>query len=101
MDNQDINKAIAFLADKVSKYHERLLAVERDLKRHEENSQKHCCEDCTLKSNYSPVSLTVPGILTTRMVISLALVEAQGLPQSLQLPVACSSLSTSALQFLQ
>ena len=29
------------------------------------------------------------------------LVEAQGLPQSLQLPVACSSSSTSALQFLQ
>ena len=49
MDNQDINKAIAFLADKVSKYHERLLALERDLKRHEENSQKHCCEDCTCK----------------------------------------------------
>ena len=33
MGKEDINKAIAYLADKVSKYHERLLAAERDLKR--------------------------------------------------------------------
>ena len=33
MENEDINKAIAYLADKVSKY-ERLLAAERDLERH-------------------------------------------------------------------
>jgi len=31
---QEVLKAIAVLADKVSRYHERLLAVERDHKRH-------------------------------------------------------------------
>ena len=35
MDNQEVLKAIAVLADKVSRYHERLLAVERDQHRHE------------------------------------------------------------------
>jgi hypothetical protein len=30
MDNQEVLKAIAVLADKVSRYHERLLASERD-----------------------------------------------------------------------
>ena len=34
MENQEILKAIAVLADKVSRYHERLLALERDYKRH-------------------------------------------------------------------
>jgi|TARA_E500000081_G_scaffold107290_1_gene108999 hypothetical protein len=34
MDNQEVLKAIAVLADKVSRYHERLLALERDHKRH-------------------------------------------------------------------
>ena len=34
MDNQEVLKASAVLADKVSRYHERLLAVERDHKRH-------------------------------------------------------------------
>ena len=34
MDNQEILKAIAVLADKVSRYHERLLAVERDHTKH-------------------------------------------------------------------
>ena len=51
MENEDINKAIAYLADKVSKYHERLLAAERDLKRHVKNSEQHCCDDCTCKKN--------------------------------------------------
>ena len=46
MENEDINKAIAYLADKVSKYHERLLAAERDLERHLNDSEKHRCEDC-------------------------------------------------------
>ena len=41
MDNEDINKAIAYLADKVSKYHERLLAVERDMERHLKNGDHH------------------------------------------------------------
>ncbi len=46
MENEDINKAIAYLADKVSKYHERLLAIERDVERHLNDSEKHRCEDC-------------------------------------------------------
>tara|TARA_R100000664_G_C2696708_1_gene98645 strand:- start:596 stop:748 length:153 start_codon:yes stop_codon:yes gene_type:complete len=50
MENQDLNKAIAYLADKVSKYHERLLAVERDVKRHADNHEKHCCDDCECKN---------------------------------------------------
>ena len=51
MENADLNKAIAYLADKVSRYHERLLAVERDVKRHEENNEKHCCDDCSCKKS--------------------------------------------------
>ena len=46
MENEDINKAIAYLADKVSKYHERLLAAERDLERHLKDKDKHRCENC-------------------------------------------------------
>ena len=46
MENEDINKAIAYLADKVSKYHERLLAAERDLERHLKDTDKHRCENC-------------------------------------------------------
>tara|TARA_R110001606_G_scaffold15182_4_gene62834 strand:+ start:1418 stop:1756 length:339 start_codon:yes stop_codon:yes gene_type:complete len=34
MDNQEVLKAIANLADKVSRYHERLLAIERDHIKH-------------------------------------------------------------------
>ena len=41
MENEEINKAIAYLADKVSKYHERLLAVERDMERHLKNGGHH------------------------------------------------------------
>ena len=46
MENEDIHKAIAYLADKVSKYHERLLAAERDLERHLKDTDKHRCENC-------------------------------------------------------
>ena len=46
MENEDINKAIAYLADKVSKYHERLMAAERDLERHLKDTDKHRCENC-------------------------------------------------------
>ena len=49
----------------------------------------------SVKTNYSFVSPLTSGNLTTRMVTSLALVEAQGLPQLLQTPVASSSESTS------
>ena len=34
MDNQEVLKAIANLANKVSRYHERLLAIERDHTKH-------------------------------------------------------------------
>ena len=46
MSEQDYLKAIANLADKVSRYHERLMAAERDLERHLSDSDKHRCEDC-------------------------------------------------------
>ena len=41
MENQEILKAIATLADKVSRYHERLLAVERDKERLEIVLEEH------------------------------------------------------------
>ena len=50
MDNQEVLKAIAVLADKVSRYHERLLAVERDQHRHESN--------CSCQSK--PPSMGIP-----------------------------------------
>ena len=50
MSEQDYLKAIANLADKVSRYHERLLAAERDLERHIKNSEQHCCDDCDCKN---------------------------------------------------
>ena len=46
MNTEEVNKAIAVLADKVSKYHERLLAAERDLERHINSADQHRCEDC-------------------------------------------------------
>jgi hypothetical protein len=49
MENQELNKAIAYLADKVSKYHERLLAAERDLERHLKDEKKHCDSNCDCK----------------------------------------------------
>ena len=41
MTEQEYLSAIANLADKVSRYHERLLAAERDLERHLSDSDKH------------------------------------------------------------
>ena len=46
MTEQEYLSAIANLADKVSRYLERLLAAERDLERHLNDSEKHRCEDC-------------------------------------------------------
>ena len=46
MTEHEINKSIAYLADKVSKYHERLMAAERDLERHINSAEQHRCEDC-------------------------------------------------------
>jgi len=51
MNNEEVNKAIAYLADKVSKYHSELLAIKRDLARHEKNAEKHCCDDCNCKKS--------------------------------------------------
>ena len=51
MENEDINKAIAYLADKVSKYHERLLAMERDVERHIKDAEQHCGDDCSCKKS--------------------------------------------------
>ena len=41
MENQEVLKAIATLADKVSRYHERLLAVERDNDRLQKELLEH------------------------------------------------------------
>ena len=46
MTEQEYLSAIANLADKVSRYHERLLAVERDIDKHENDSDMHRCESC-------------------------------------------------------
>jgi len=50
MSEQDYLKAIAVLADKVSRYHERLLAAERDLDRHLKDTASHCNGDCECKN---------------------------------------------------
>jgi hypothetical protein len=41
MENQEVLKAIATLADKVSRYHERLLAVEREKEKIEKTLSEH------------------------------------------------------------
>ena len=41
MENQEVLKAIATLADKVSRYHERLLAVERENEKLKKELLKH------------------------------------------------------------
>ena len=41
MENQEVLKAIATLADKVSRYHERLLAVERENERLQKQLLEH------------------------------------------------------------
>ena len=51
MNTEEVNKAIAVLADKVSKYHERLLAAERDLERHIKNADEHCDGECDCKKS--------------------------------------------------
>ena len=49
MEKDELNKAIAYLADKVSKYHERLLAMERDVERHINDNKEHHCKNCQCK----------------------------------------------------
>ena len=57
MENQEILKAIASLADKIGRYHERLMAVERDNLRLEKELKDHkngCgCENSSEKKNTS------------------------------------------------
>ena len=40
MENQDVLKTIAVLADKLGRYHERLMVTERELETHLKNCQK-------------------------------------------------------------
>ena len=62
MENQEVLKAIAVLADKVSRYHERLLTTERDNLRLEKELKDHkngCgCENSSEKKD---MSFTVGG----------------------------------------
>ncbi len=62
MENQEILKAIASLADKIGRYHERLMAVERDNLRLEKELKDHkngCgCENSSEKKD---MSLSVDG----------------------------------------
>jgi len=46
MTEQEYLSAIANLADKVSRYHERLMAAERDLERHINDNKEHHCKNC-------------------------------------------------------
>ena len=66
MENQEVLKAIATLADKVSRYHERLLAVERE----NEKLQKELLEHRNVphihtiqgKPHYSVATVMVTGL---------------------------------------
>ncbi len=56
MENQEILKAIAVLADKTGRYHERLLAVERDNLRLEKELGEHkngCSCEAAPKKEYA------------------------------------------------
>ena len=66
MENQEVLKAIATLADKVSRYHERLLAVEREneklkkeLLKHKEISHIHTIQG---KPHNSDTQVMVTGL---------------------------------------
>ena len=51
MENQEVLKAIAVLADKVGRYHERLMFMERELEKHQKDETSHCEGDCDCKKN--------------------------------------------------
>jgi len=51
MENQEVLKAIAVLADKVGRYHERLMFVERELEKHQKDKASHCGENCECRKN--------------------------------------------------
>ena len=62
MENQEVLKAIAVLADKTGRYHERLMAVERDNLRLQKELKEHksgCgCENSLEEKD---ISLSVSG----------------------------------------
>ena len=62
MENQEVLKAIAVLADKIGRYHERLMAVERDnLKLQKElKDHKNGC-GCENSSENKDISFPVTG----------------------------------------
>ena len=62
MENKDILKAIAVLADKTGRYHERLMAVERDNLRLEKELDEHKngCQ-CNNSSENKDISFPVTG----------------------------------------
>ena len=62
MENQEVLKAIAVLADKTGRYHERLMAVERDNVRlqKELKAHKNGC-GCENSSEKKDMSLSVGG----------------------------------------
>ena len=51
MENQEVLKAIAVLADKVGRYHERLMIAERELEKHQKDTNSHCEGNCDCKKN--------------------------------------------------
>ena len=51
MENQEVLKAIAVLADKVGRYPERLMTMERELERHQKDDKSHCDENCECRKN--------------------------------------------------
>ena len=62
MENHEILKAIAVLADKTGRYHERLMAVERDNLRLEKELKEHkngC--SCNNSSENKDISFSVSG----------------------------------------
>ena len=65
MENQEVLKAIATLADKVSRYHERLLAVEREKEKLEKTLSQHLqgC-NCHDSSNNEQVTLSGESVDT-------------------------------------
>ena len=62
MENQEVLKAIAVLADKIGRYHERLLMVERDNLRLEKEVEEHknACS-CSNSSKDKDISFPVGG----------------------------------------
>ena len=48
---EEVSESVASIAEKVSDYHSRLMAVERDLKKHLDNCSCHCKTEDKNKEN--------------------------------------------------